>query len=123
MNNIIVSVQLLIAALYFTSGLKQFQHVAYKFPSNSLVSDLKTTSNIYSSFAMFLIICFASDSIFFNDWLFQRVLRPESNLRSTTSSIPGLGGKLIITGIGKVDEDEFTLNLFNEQVALCIILY
>lgn len=69
---------------------------------------------------MFLIICFASDSIFFNDWLFQRVLRPESNLRSTTSSIPGLGGKLIITGIGKVDEDEFTLNLFNEQVALCI---
>ena len=106
MNNIIVSVQLLIAVLYFTSGLKQFQHVAYKFPSNSLVSDLKTTSNIYSSFAMFLIICFASDSIFFNDWLFQRVLRPESNLRSTTSSIPGLGGKLIITGIGKVDEDD-----------------
>jgi len=25
-------------------------------------------------------------------------------------------GKIIVTGIGKVDEDEFMLNLLNEQV-------
>lgn len=37
------------------------------------------------------------------------------SLQSTQSSIPGLGGKIVITGIGHVDEDEFTLSLINEQ--------
>lgn len=29
---------------------------------------------------------------------------------------PTLSGKIVVTGIGKVDEDEFMLNLLNEQV-------
>lgn len=32
-------------------------------------------------------------------------------------TIDGLGGKVLVTGIGKVDEDEFMLNLLNEQVS------
>ena len=32
------------------------------------------------------------------------------------NTIEGLGGKILVTGIGKVDEDEFMLNLLNEQV-------
>ena len=53
-------------------------------------------------------------------FLRQRAPRSDSSLKSTSSSIPGLGGKIIITGIGKVDDDEFTLNLFNEQVSSVI---
>lgn len=30
----------------------------------------------------------------------------------------GLGGKIVVTGIGKLDEDEFLLTLLNEQVYL-----
>jgi hypothetical protein len=43
-------------------------------------------------------------------------LRSDTALQTTQSEIPGLGGKIVISGIGKVDEDEFALNLFNEQV-------
>jgi hypothetical protein len=28
------------------------------------------------------------------------------------------GGKVVVSGIGEVDEDEFFLNLLNEQVSL-----
>ena len=29
------------------------------------------------------------------------------------------GGKIVVSGIGKEEEDEFMLNLLNEQVGLC----
>jgi hypothetical protein len=32
--------------------------------------------------------------------------------------LSGLGGKVVVTGIGKSDDDEFMLNLLNEQVVL-----
>jgi len=37
------------------------------------------------------------------------------NTATTVSKSP-FSGKIIVTGIGKVDEDEFMLNLLNEQV-------
>jgi len=36
-------------------------------------------------------------------------------MAAAKSAIPGLGGKIVVTGIGKVDEDEFALSLLNEQ--------
>lgn len=35
---------------------------------------------------------------------------------ATTVSKSPFSGKIVVTGIGKVDEDEFMLNLLNEQV-------
>ena len=29
-----------------------------------------------------------------------------------------LGGKVVVTGVGALDEDEFLLNLLNEQVSV-----
>ena len=49
---------------------------------------------------------------------FQRLSKHSSSrsvLGATQTSIPGLGGKIVVTGIGKVDEDEFALTLINEQ--------
>lgn len=44
-------------------------------------------------------------------------------IRSSSSSLTSggpikvpIGGKIVITGIGEVEEDEFTLQLLNEQV-------
>lgn len=41
-----------------------------------------------------------------------------STLVSTATAVAKspFSGKIIVTGIGKVDEDEFMLNLLNEQV-------
>ena len=43
-----------------------------------------------------------------------------NNYRSRRSSLnmvlPTHGGKIIVSGIGNVDQDEFMLNLLNEQV-------
>jgi len=36
-------------------------------------------------------------------------------MAAAKTAIPGLGGKIVVTGIGKVDEDEFALSLLNEQ--------
>jgi hypothetical protein len=36
-------------------------------------------------------------------------------LGAAKTSIPGLGGKIVVTGIGKYDEDEFALSLLNDQ--------
>lgn len=38
-----------------------------------------------------------------------------SALGASKTSIPGLGGKIVVTGIGKYDEDEFALSLINDQ--------
>ena len=41
---------------------------------------------------------------------------PGTSLRMTKNTIPGLGGRVVVSGIGYLDEDEFMLNLLNEQV-------
>jgi hypothetical protein len=39
-----------------------------------------------------------------------------SSLSMSSPDHAPLGGRILITGIGQVDEDEFMLNLLNEQV-------
>ena len=68
-------------------------------------------------FLIFLQICSLVLSLRFPG--FQRLHKHSSSrsvLGATKTSIPGLGGKIVVTGIGKVDEDEFALSLINEQV-------
>ena len=48
--------------------------------------------------------------------LLRKSIRPFFALQATKTLIPGLGGKIVVTGIGKLDEDEFALGLLNEQV-------
>jgi hypothetical protein len=66
-----------------------------------------------------LLLCFIEviHSFFSKSIYSQKTQKIERlpSLQSTQSSIPGLGGKIVITGIGQVDEDEFTLSLINEQ--------
>lgn len=38
------------------------------------------------------------------------------SLNALHMSAPSLGGKIVISGIGGVEQDEFMLNLLNEQV-------
>lgn len=49
-------------------------------------------------------------------------------LRSTTTTnadltCKTLGGKVVVSGIGEVEEDEFMLSLLNEQVRYNVIIY
>ena len=47
---------------------------------------------------------------------------PATVTRTSRSSILAMsGGKIIVSGIGQVDEDEFMLNLLNEQVRAVIV--
>ena len=71
---------------------------------------------------LFLILQICSLVLSFRFPGFQRLNKQSSSssssrsvLGATKTSIPGLGGKIIVTGIGKVDEDEFALSLINEQ--------
>lgn len=68
--------------------------------------------NIYIALAV--LVCLVAEVVCFSPFSLKSGSRTSRNVRII--EMAAQGGKIVVSGIGKVEEDEFMLNLLNEQV-------